>query len=81
MPESPVRTFQEIDRKTLDTQVANFLETMGNLFPLEFASPDEQAQAIEHIGRRLRDECHAGKLRGHAMWAKQILTIATTRMA
>jgi len=79
--EPPVRTMKQIDRDTLDTMVTNFLETIGNLFALEFVSLEEQAQAVEHIGRRLRDCCCDAKLRGHAMLANQILTIATTRMA
>lgn len=85
MAESPVRDFKQIDRETLDAVVLNFLDTIGNLDALTgrtgTASLDEQAQAVEHIGRCLRDECCAAKLRGHAMLAKQILTIATTRMA
>ena len=81
MAESPVREFQQVDRETLDTMLTNFLETVGNLAPLDLASLDEQAAAVEHIGRRLRDEFCAAKLRGHAMLANQILTIATTRMA
>ena len=73
--------FKQIDRDTLDTMVTNFVKTIGNLFALEFVNMDEQAAAVEHIGRRLRDEFCAAKLRGHAMLANQILTIATTRMA
>lgn len=81
MAELPVRESKQVDRETLDTMVTNFIETVGNLYALEFVSTDEQAQAVEHIGRRLRDEFCAGGMRGYAMLANQILTIATTRMA
>ncbi len=76
MPES-TRIFSEISRNQLDTMVANFIETVGNLFAIEHVSLKEQALAVEHIGKRLREEfCEVGLL-GHAMLAKQILTIAT----
>lgn len=71
----------EIDRQKLDTMVTHLVETIGNLEAFNFVSLEEQAQAVEHIGRRLRDECCGAKLRGHAILANQILTIATTRMA
>lgn len=63
-------------REALDRMVVNFLETIGNLEAIE-GKPEETASAIEFIGKRLRDECCAGELRGHAQLAKMILDIAT----
>lgn len=72
---------REIHPTAVDTMVANFIETLGNLDAImgpSFSTPEEIACAIDLIGKRLRQECYGGKLRFHAMLAKQILTIATT---
>ncbi len=80
--ESPVRTFKEIDRVTLDEITTRFFQSILEFKDaVEGVSLDEMAGVVEHVGRRLRDDCCANNLRGHAILANQILTIATTRMA
>lgn len=68
-------------RAPLDNLVSHFVETIHKIAIIEPGGLEEIAHSVEYIGRRLRDECCADKLRGHAILANQILTIATTRIA
>lgn len=76
MPETPA-----LEKEKLILVADDFLEAIADLSIIEPLSLELQAQAVEYIGRRVRDECCADELRGHAILANQILTIATTRMA
>ena len=69
-----------IDKAQLDAMVRDIFQVVGHLeATFTGADLDEQAQAVEHIGRRLRIEFCGAELRGHAILANQIFTIATTR--
>ncbi len=75
-------SFEEINQLTLDGITTRFLQGITELADaLEGVSLEEMAHVVEHVGRRLRDDCVAAKLRSHAILTKQIMTIATTRMA
>ncbi len=63
----------ELERNKLETMVANFLATIGNLQAIERPDLNDVAHAIEYIGHRLNDETRATKLRGHLLFAKGIL--------
>lgn len=69
---------KEIDRETLDRIATSFNLSLSALRILDGSSLEKIAQVVEHVGRRLRDECCEEKLRGPAILANQILTIATT---
>jgi len=67
-----VETFRTISNDTLDTMVANFTETIGNLQAMETSDMDELIRACEVIGRRVR----AGLIpegRGLLLFAKIIV--------
>lgn len=70
MAESPVR-------ETCDAIVNEFVKAIRSLSALEGFTLNEQAQAVEHTGRRLRDECCGNLLLREATLANQILTIAS----
>ena len=60
-------------REKLETMVANFLESIGNLQAIEQSDLNEVAHAVEYIGHRLNDETRAAQLRGYLLVAKAIL--------
>lgn len=77
-----------VDRVTIERIAVIFSESLMKLeqnlkseLGRDPVFSEELASAIEGVGRRLRDECCERNLRMHAMLAKEILTIATTRMA
>ncbi len=63
-----------ISSKQREQILTNFLETIGNLLPLQCPDLEETADAIEMVGLRIR--CNAN--RGLLMYAKLILDRATS---
>jgi hypothetical protein len=71
MPQ-PVEIFKTISQDTMNTMVANFTETIGNLEALETSDIGELLQACEIIGARVR-AATMPEGRGLLLFAKLII--------
>jgi hypothetical protein len=75
-----VEIFKTISNDTLDTMVANFTETIGNLEALETSDMDELIRACEVIGKRVRVALEP-EGRGLLLFAKIITEQANQRLS
>ncbi len=66
-------TFTQISRRTRDTMVANFVETIGNLQALECSHLGEIMDACELIGAGVRDRFVASGNQGLLLFARLII--------
>lgn len=74
-----VPEFKHISKHNLDAVVISFLAALHKSALLQCPDLNETADAIEYVGGMVRTEAFARSLKGHAIFAKQILEVATTR--